>query len=40
MPDALVLVGAVALSLPALALALYARHICDILGVSGPEKID
>jgi hypothetical protein len=39
MPDALVLVGAVLLSLPALALALFARHLCDILGVSSPEKI-
>ena len=39
MPDALVLVGAIVLSLPALALAFYAPLIGDILGARR-ERID
>jgi hypothetical protein len=39
MPDALVLVGAIVLSLPALALAFYAPLIAGILGARR-ERID
>ena len=38
LPDALVLVGAIVLSLPALALAFYARTIAGILGISSPDE--